>query len=100
MGEDSADVRGEVGLNGGMDDPNGTRNGDANGVDYGTQYGYPHAIILTIMSFLAVFISGVMVFIVILFIIVPINKAIDNAPARLFSINQTILVFYWCCHHV
>ena len=48
---------------------------------------------MTIMSCLAVFISGVMVYIVILFIIVPINQAVDSAPARLFSINQTVLVF-------
>ena len=34
-----------------------------------------------------------MVFVVILFILVPINLALENAPNRLFGINQTILVF-------
>ena len=34
-----------------------------------------------------------MVFVVGLFVIIPINMAIDDAPERLFSINQTVLVF-------
>ncbi len=56
-------------------------------------YKLPHPVVLTIMSLISFFLSCFMVFVVGLFIIIPINMAIDNAPARLFSINQTVLVF-------
>ena len=58
-----------------------------------SEYKLPHPIILTILSLLSVLMSAVMVFVVILFILVPINLALENAPNRLFGINQTILVF-------
>ena len=56
-------------------------------------YKFPHPVVLTIMSLISFFLSGFMVFVVGLFIIIPINMAIDDAPVRLFSINQTVLVF-------
>ena len=58
-----------------------------------SEYKLPHPIILTVLSCLSVFLSVIMVFVVILFILVPINLALENAPNRLFGINQTILVF-------
>ena len=61
--------------------------------NYCEKYRLPHPIVLLIISFMSVFLSLVMVFVVVLFILVPINMAIDDAPARLFSINQTGLVF-------
>ncbi len=57
------------------------------------EYTLPYPVVLTIMSLISLFLSGFMVFVVGLFVIIPINMAIDNAPARLFSINQTVLVF-------
>ncbi len=56
-------------------------------------YKLPHPVVLTIMSLISFFLSGFMVFVVGIFILIPINMAIDDAPARLFSINQTVLVF-------
>ncbi len=52
----------------------------------------PHLVVFFIMSFISVALALIMVYIVYLFIIVPINMAIEDAPAQLFSINQTILV--------
>ncbi len=56
-------------------------------------YKVPHPVVLTIMSLISFFLSCFMVFVVGLFVIIPINMAIDDAPERLFSINQTVLVF-------
>ena len=33
-----------------------------------------------------------MVYVMVLFILIPINSAIDDAPERLFSINQTVII--------
>ncbi len=48
--------------------------------------------IFSMFAVLSLIIAAVIVFIVILFILVPINSAIDDAPERIFSINQTIIV--------
>ncbi len=55
-------------------------------------YKLPHPVVLTIMSLISFFLSCFMVFVVGLFILIPINMAIDVAPASLFSINQNVLV--------
>ena len=73
---------------------------DDNGREVGTKCKFRYAIVITIMSCLAVFIAGFIVFIVILFILIPINMAIDDAPARLLSIHQTILLFIGFCDHI
>ncbi len=52
-----------------------------------------HSCLLFMFAVLSFFLSGILVFVVILFLIVPINLAIDDAPNRLLNINQTILVF-------
>ncbi len=51
-----------------------------------------YVMVFIIMSCISVFSALVMVFVVFLFFIVPINMAIENAPASLYSINQTVLV--------
>ena len=57
---------------------------------YKSPLGWLIVICFVLLSF---FISGVLVFVVILFLIVPINLAIDDAPNRLLTIHQTILIF-------
>ena len=61
--------------------------------EFCSEFKFPYPIVMTILSLLSVFIAAVMVFVVYLFILVPISLAIDNAPNRLFGINQTLLVF-------
>ena len=50
-------------------------------------------LITSCLILLSFFISVVLVYVVILFLIVPINLAIDDAPNLLLSIHQTILIF-------
>ena len=52
-----------------------------------------HSCLLFTFVVLSFFLSGILVFVVVLFLIVPINLAIDDAPNRLLNINQTILIF-------
>ena len=52
-----------------------------------------HNCLLCMLVVLSLIIAGILVYVVILFLIVPINLAIDEAPTRLLNINQMILVF-------
>ena len=45
-----------------------------------------------ILSFIATVLALLLVFLVYLFVLVPINNAIDDAPNRIVTINQTILI--------
>ena len=58
------------------------------------EHRWPHQFVITVMCLLSALIAGFMVYIVILFILIPINNAIDEAPDRLLSINQTALIFF------
>ena len=57
-------------------------------------YTCPHSFIFLILCFVSVFIAGFLVYVVALFVISPINMAIESAPESLLSINQTVLVFF------
>ena len=55
--------------------------------DICTPHKWPHPLVILFLCLLSVFIAGFLVYVVVLFILVPINMAIDDAPDRLLSIN-------------
>ena len=56
-------------------------------------YRWPHTLVLLILSIVSVFIAGFTVYVVTLYIINPVNMAIEGARNSLISINQTVLLF-------
>lgn len=60
----------------------------------GTEHRWPHPCVLSVLCLISFLLAGFMVYIIILFILIPINNAIDDAPDRLLSINQTALIFF------
>ena len=53
-----------------------------------------HICAVALISCLSIFTGLVFVYIAFLFILVPINSVIDDAPARILSINQTIVILF------
>ena len=51
-----------------------------------------HLFVLTILFGISVFAGLVFIYIAFLFILVPINNVIDDAPDRILNINQTIVI--------
>ncbi len=43
---------------------------------------------------ISLFVAGMFLFLAYLFILVPINNVIDDAPDRILAINQTILILF------
>ena len=53
-----------------------------------------HICALVLISFLSIFTGLVFVYIAVLFILVPINNVIDEAPERILSIDHTIVILF------
>ena len=57
-------------------------------------YRWPHSLVFLILSLVSVFFAGFTVYLVVLFVINPVNMAIEGAPESLVSIDRTVLIFF------